>query len=496
MLITDTIRQNALNHPTKIAIQMCEEKITYQDFNNSVENTANFFLSHSFKGKQGRVGLFLPNSIAFLQYFFGAIAAGWIAVPFDPKWKANERQERLSQGDLDLIITTEKLKNQIDLGNGIVILDLEIKSAQFENTKHSVDSINEESLFYMGFTSGSTGKPKCFVRSHRSWVKSFDCSEKEFGFSEKDIVLIPGPLVHSLFLYAAVSTLFLGGTVKLLQKFSARKMLTEIKAGCLTALYAVPTMLAALASEIEKSDPQSSSLKKIISSGAKWEPGLKSRINALFPETELIEFYGASELSFVSYINHTKTEFKPLSVGCPFHNVQLSIRDEEGKEVGYGEIGTLYVKSEMLFSFYLNRPDANREVWDDNDWLTVGDLAKLDQDNHLYIIGRKNNMMITGGQNVYPEEIENILHSMIGIDEAVVFGDKDAYWGEKVLAAVKLQNGFALTQQEIQRYCREHLSVYKVPRQILFTEQFPYTESGKIARAKIKDYYDQGVFKE
>ncbi|WNB92421.1 AMP-binding protein [Bacillus sp. NEB1478] len=491
MLITDTIQLNALNHPTKTAIQMGEEKITYQNLHSTVQNTTNFFFSQSFKGDQGKVGLFLPNSIAFLQYFFGAIAAGWIAVPLDPKWKANELQERLIQSDLDLIITTEKLMNQIDSWNEIIILDSEMGAAQHVNTKHS---INDESLFYMGFTSGSTGKPKCFVRSHRSWVRSFECSEKDFGLSAKDVVLVPGPLVHSLFLYAAVSTLYLGGTVKLLPKFSSRKTFNEIQSGKLTGVYAVPTMLAALANEMTKSDDRSSSLRKIISSGAKWEPGLKNKINTLFPKTELIEFYGASELSFVSYINHTKTDFNPLSVGKPFHNVQLSIRDEDGSEVSCGEIGTLYVKSEMLFSHYLNRPDANREVWAENGWLTVGDLAKRDQDKHLYIIGRKNNMLITGGQNVYPEEIENVLHSMAGIDEAVVFGKKDAYWGEKVLAAVKLQKGSNLSSQEIQRYCRQYLSVYKVPRQILFTEEFPYTESGKIARTKIKDYYDQGVF--
>jgi long-chain acyl-CoA synthetase len=493
MLITDTIQQSALNHPEKTAIQLGENKLTYLDLHKNVQTAAAFFSTQSIKESQGKVGLYLPNSIVFLQYFLGAISAGWIAVPLDPKWKQNELDERLSQSDLDLIITTTVLKNRLNTQNEKVIVDIEINSLTVNEKRITVDSIHDELLFYMGFTSGSTGVPKCFVRNHRSWVKSFDCSQKDFGLSERDNVLIPGPLVHSLFLYAAVSTLFLGGTVKLLEKFSAKQTLREIQTGNLSALYAVPTMLAALAKEMNASDERISGIRKIISSGAKWEPGLKDKINGLFPSAELIEFYGASELSFVSYINHSITNDKPLSVGSPFHNVSLSIRNE-GIEAARGEIGTLYVKSEMLFSHYLNHPDANNEVWDENGWLTVGDLAKMDDDNHLYIVGRKNNMIISGGQNVYPEEIENLLHTLEGIDEAVVFSQPDDYWGEQVMAAVKLQCDSVLTARDIQRYCREHLSVYKVPKQILFTKEFPYTESGKIARAKIKDFFKQGVF--
>jgi long-chain acyl-CoA synthetase len=490
VLITDTIQKSTLLYPEKAAIQMGEEKMTYQELNKNVQKIASFFRKQPFRDSQGKAALYLPNGIDFLQYFLGAISAGWISIPLDLKWKESEVGERLNQSKPDLIITTEKLQNKMKRDDVKVFIVSEMPDSILNEEPNS--SVTGESLFYMGFTSGSTGVPKCFVRNHRSWVKSFACNKKDFGLTENDIVLVPGPLVHSLFLYAAVSTLYRGGTVKLLEKFSAVQTVKEIETNQVSALYAVPTMLAALSKEMQNQH-NSLSLKKMISSGAKWEPGLKDKINTLFPKTELFEFYGASELSFVSFINHRATKQKPLSVGRPFHNVNLSIR-KDGCEVEQGEIGTLYVKSDMLFSHYLNRPDANKEAWDQNGWLTVGDLAKLDEDGDLYIIGRSSNMIISGGQNVYPEEIENVLNSIEGIEEAVVFGSADSYWGERVSAAIILQENAHLTAREIQRFCRKHLSTFKVPKHIIFTKEFPYTSSGKIARSEIKEIFNQGVF--
>lgn len=490
MLITDTIQKCALLYPEKTAIQMGGEKISYQDLNKNVNRIASFFKKQTFEESQGKAALYLPNGIDFLQYFLGAISAGWISISLDLKWKESELNERLEQSQPDLIITTEALQNKINQKGTKLTL---VSSIEVQELMEEINSTAEDkSLFYMGFTSGSPGIPKCFVRTHRSWVKSFACSKKDFGLTESDTILVPGPLVHSLFLYAAISTLYLGGTVKLLPKFSAAQTLKEIETGEISALYAVPTMLAALTKEMDDQN-ETPRLKRIISSGAKWEPGLKDKINILFPKTELFEFYGASELSFVSFINHRADIQKPLSVGRPFHNVELSIRKNDN-EVEPGEIGTLYVKSEMLFSHYLNRPDANKEVWDDDGWLTVGDLAKLDEEGHLYIIGRSNNMIISGGQNAYPEEIENILHSLDGIEEAVVFGMPDSYWGEKISAAIILNDNSDLTTRDVQRFCRKHLSTFKVPKHIIFTKDFPYTSSGKIARSKVKEIYSQGVF--
>jgi long-chain acyl-CoA synthetase len=490
VLITDTIQKSALLNPEKTAIQMGKERISYQELNKNIKRIASFFKKQPFERSQGKAALFLPNGIDFLQYFLGAISAGWISIPLDLKWKESELNERLSRSQPDLIITTEKLRNQFNHKGAKLIL----VSAMHELTSKEefTSTATDKSLFYMGFTSGSTGIPKCFVRNHRSWVKSFACSKEDFGLTESDTVLVPGPLVHSLFLYAAISTLYFGGTVKLLPKFSAAQTLKEIETDQVSALYAVPTMLAALTKEMDEQH-DTPRLKKIISSGAKWEAGLKDKINILFPKTELFEFYGASELSFVSFINHRAGIQKPSSVGRPFHNVDLSIR-KDGNEVAKGEIGTLYVKSEMLFSHYLNRSDANKEVWDDDGWLTVGDLAKLDEEGDLYIIGRSNNMIISGGQNVYPEEIENVLHSLDGIEEAVVFGVPDSYWGEKVSAAIILNEKADLTVRDIHRFCRKHLSTFKVPKHIIFTKEFPYTSSGKIARSKVKEIYSQGVF--
>ncbi|MBE3102852.1 MAG: AMP-binding protein, partial [Bacilli bacterium] len=252
----------------------------------------------------------------------------------------------------------------------------------------------------------------------------------------------------------------------------------------ITTLYVVPTMFASLVKELGKGDGRQK-ITRLISSGAKWEEGLKQKVRNQFQEAQLYEFYGASELSFVTYLDNQGNIQKPGSVGKPFHNVEISIR-KDGREVTLGEVGLLYVKSDMVFiEYYQNYAETNRVF--DNGWATVGDLAKQDEEGYLTILGRENNMIITGGLNVYPEEIESVLLQMLEIEEVIVLGIPDDYWGEKIHAIVKIKEGQTLKKQVITSYCRKQLANYKVPRTYHFLDSFPYTSNGKIARGELKE---------
>lgn len=472
MNITSTYTRHAIDFPNKIAVQMDETLITYDEWSKSVNQTANWFLNQGFAKK---VAIFLPNSIEFLQMYTGAAAAGWIAMPLDTKWQPIEIEKRLQPARPSCIITTKKLAASLKpLDIPIVYLDQiqeEIKNGSSEKVRTNT-SYNQD--FHIGFTSGSTGEPKPFTRSHASWIASFECNTSDFQMCGSDHVLIPGSLVHSHFLYGAISTLFLGGTVHVLRKFSPVTIVNAITSSDVTVLYTVPTMIEAI---LRKNMPVTKPIK-IISSGAKWEKDSKQRLRHLFSHMTMYEFYGASELSFVTVLSDQENIEKPASVGKACHNVDIQIRRSNQEPAKWNENGKIFVKSPMLFSGYVT--DQNR--FHKGDWFTVDDMGFLDEEGYLYIVGREKNMINYGGINIFPEEIEKVLMAYPDVNEAAVTSIPDAYWGEVAVAIID-GNTTPLT---LKRWCKDRLASYKIPRMWLMNENIPHTISGKIARTELK----------
>jgi len=321
-------------------------------------------------------------------------------------------------------------------------------------------------------------------------VKSFKASEIEFGINAADHILVPGPLVHSHFLYAAVHGLYTGATVYLQDKFSAAKMLSCMEQFPLSVVYMVPTMFEALFKAVEDTQEPLpvNCVRALISSGAKWGTQSKHKITNFFPAADLYEFYGASELSFVTVLDPEGNRRKPDSVGRPVHGVDISIRNKDGGEAAVGEVGKLYVRSEYVFMGYYRNPGETRHVLGENGWATVHDMAWRDEDGYVYIAGREKNMMICGGLNIYPEEVERVILQLPEIEEAVVVGVPDQYWGEKIVALVRAKSGMTIRKNVIKRHCRTHLAGYKCPRKVVEVDAFPYTTSGKIARERVKAF--------
>lgn len=284
MTITHTYSAIAEKSPGRVAIHTESEQITYRDWARLVSQTANWLRSQP--SMPNRVAILLPNSLAFLQLFAGAAAAGCTAVPIDTRWSADECKERLFISDADLVITSAFFKNKlIDSKTPVVLLDHCMEDIS-EASAAPLPTINSEHPFYMGFTSGSTGKPKAFTRSHRSWMESFTCTETDFSISSDDKVLVPGSLMSSHFLYGAVSTLFLGGTVCLLKKFSPVQTKEWLSRESVSVLYTVPTMTDALTRV--KAFPNNP--VKIISSGADWPAESKKEARRYMASPQAIRF--------------------------------------------------------------------------------------------------------------------------------------------------------------------------------------------------------------
>ncbi|ASK62687.1 acyl-CoA synthetase [Virgibacillus phasianinus] len=471
MNITSTYTEHAAEFPNKTAVQLGDTEISYGKWSKLINQTANWFYS---QGTEKKVGIFFPNCIEFLQVYTGAAAAGWIAMPLDTKWKPAEIEKRLQHTSPALIITTKKLASKIKIEDVPIVCweqaQEEITIASFTNVP--VNTINDKD-FHIGFTSGSTGEPKAFTRSHASWIASFACNKNDFHMDADDRVLIPGSLVHSHFLYGAISTLYLGGTVHLQRKFSPATILRAIFSDSVSVVYTVPTMIEAM---LRENVPVTNSFK-IISSGAKWEKNSKQRMRKLFSGMIMYEFYGASELSFVTSLSDQENINKPASVGKACHNVEIQIR-QANQELAYNqETGKIFVKSPMLFSGYTTHPNKFHK----DDWFTVDDMGYLDEEGYLYIIGREKNIINYGGINIFPEEIENVLMMHTDVYEAAVTSISSDYWGEVAVAIIDGSTSIL----SLKRWCKDYLASYKVPRKWIMKESIPHTISGKIARKEL-----------
>lgn len=338
--------------------------------------------------------------------------------------------------------------------------------------------------FYICFTSGTTAAPKAVVRHHQSWQNSIAASRVEFGITAADRVLAVGSLIHSLFLYTAIEALSAGATLHLLPKFDPRQAIEQLQHT--SVLVGVPVLLGAIVRNAAANFP---TVRSIISGGAKLSASLHRQLEQKFPAADRFEYYGATELSFISV--WSSRDRAPLhSVGRAFHSVEISIRREaDGSEAATNEIGWVGVKSSLLSLGYLQSSDrAGFRIV--QGWATVGDRGWLDEQGFLYLAGREQEMINSGGLKVYPAEVESVLEQFPEVAAAIVFGlpdrDVDSERGDRICAVLQWVGEAKLTRTALQARLRLHLARHKCPQRFFAIEQFPLTTSGKIARHTVQ----------
>ncbi|MDI2587401.1 AMP-binding protein [Psychrobacillus sp. NEAU-3TGS] len=480
----------AMQHPDKIAISAGQEYRTYAELVQSMKKVAYGLQRNCLKHEN--IAILSTNRIEFVEVFLGAIYAGCIPIPLDPKWSANEVIVILKQCMPKIIFAESafatNLKSQQSDMQLFTFSDGETGSydSWLSSLKPEAEMDKTNELLFIGFTSGTTGIPKGYMRTHLSWIKSFAATNEAFRFDEMEHILAPGPFVQSLSLFALMQSLYNGGTFHILPKFNAAEVLRLCKQHPNTILFVVPTMIESM---LEQAAPGQVHIQALISSGAKWSEASKKKAKEVFGEARLYEFYGSSEASYISYLDIYE-ENKPHSLGKPFPGVQVSIRDEYFREVPTGTIGQLCIRSDMMFLGYHHLPDETRAGFQDG-WLMLGDYTSMDEDGYLYLAGRAKNMLISGGLNIYPEEVEAVLQQHSAIGEVMVLGSPDAYWGERVVALIKWDGSHRLSIEEVKAYCRDYLASYKVPKQLITVDDLIYTSSGKLARQAMKDYMEK-----
>jgi len=416
-----------------------------------------------------RVALRLGNRAELPALFLGIVAAGGVVALLDPKWSEGQTAGALETLRPDRLLTDDTAADWI--------------AAQAAGW--TPPPVAPATPFLIGFTSGTTGRPKAFIRNQGSWLATLEASRVEFGIGPEDVVLVPGPLVHGLGLYGAIEGLSVGATVQVQPRFDGADAARRLAESGVTTLVVVPTMLVGILDAAERQRWRFPTLRRVVCSGAKLAPALHERLVALCPDVAVLEYYGASELSFVSL--RASREGAPAdSVGRPFHGVELSLRDDDGQPVGRGRPGTVWVRSAMLSDGYLGDTDGAgyRET---DGWGTVGDYGWLDAEGWLRLVGREGDMLISGGLNVYPAEVEAVLRAHPAVAEAVVFGLPDPYWGDLVSAVVWWRGTARASVEALRAWCHGRLEGYKAPRRVFAADAMPLTGSGKIARAAVRD---------
>ncbi|WP_261130663.1 AMP-binding protein [Bacillus sp. Marseille-Q3570] len=483
MIILDWITKQAKIHPNEIALKSEYGTITYDELIDKIDIAASLL----YKRKpltDGTIAIYFPeNHMEFVIYFLAASSLGWKAVPIDPKLPIEKAKMILEDSEADVLVSD----SQHQWWDGEMFLAGQELSYTFK--MENIPKATPDSIFYLGYTSGTSGKPKGFIRTQESWTESFRNTAFEYKLRVGDQVIITGSLAHSLFLYGTLHALSTGSTVELLDHFSAEATAGRIRNDKRTIVYVVPTMLEALLNE---SYPQWEAVDLIISSGSKWNVERRRWIENTFSNAECIEFYGASELSFVSILHQDAVSTKVDSVGRPFTGVEVSIRDDQLQEVPYGEVGTLYVRSKMVFKGYQNLPAETANIFIDGEWATAGDLARMDEEGYIYLVGRANQMIISGGLNIYPEEVERVIQLVSAVEECAVIGVPDIYWGEKVVAFIKWRQGQEGRDALLKEICLQDLPKYKCPKEFITVDEFPYTVSRKIARKELIHLYPEG----
>ncbi|WP_372056864.1 AMP-binding protein [Tistrella mobilis] len=448
------------------------------------------------------VALVAGNRIEFVEAFLGTVMAGAVVLVVDPKLTAAQGMKLFERLAPDLVIHDPAVAGWVSspeaglLAGGFLALTggmgcpyrLWRDRAMGEPAAMQLPAaVAPDQPFLIATTSGTSSEPKAFIRDHQSWAESFRNSIAEFAVAPGETVLAMGPLVHGLSLYATMEALAAGATAVLLDRFDATRAAAVAAAERADLLVGVPTMFEALARGLDQARARLPGVRAVVSAGAKLPPALAQSLGATLPRAEIHEYYGASELSFVTLARSGRGD-PAESVGRAFRGVELRITGPAGEALPAGEVGRIDIRSRMVSAGYvMGGEDGSGFVALDDGWSTVGDLGRMDADGHLYILGRAGGMIITGGLNVYPGEVEAAIAALPGMGEALVFGVPDPYWGEAVAAVLRSGPGEPPVDLiDLRSRLAGRLARHKLPRILWCVEDWPLGTSGKIARGRVR----------
>jgi len=446
------------------------------------------------------VCLMLRNSPAFLEAIFGARRLGAFTCPINWHFKADEAGWILRDSGAKVLVIQSDLLELIKNGvpPGVAVVEFDPSTWQAWLASHARHAGPECTARYsMPYTSGTTGRPKGVRRiapspadAARVAAVMADNVKSIYGLEAGVRALLSAPVYHSAPNMYAMQAVLLGATLYLESRFDAERTLHLIEKERITRAYLVPTMFSRmlkLPAEIKRRYDLSS-MQFVLSMGSTCAPEVKRAMIEWWGPV-IHESYAASELGMVTFISAAEALERPGSAGRPIPGVRLKILDEEGRELPPRSTGLIYARQPAYTDFtYNNNDEARRKLERDGLW-TLGDVGWLDEDGYLYLSDRAVDMVISGGVNIYPAEIEAALIVMPGVTDCAVFGVPDPDFGEALAVAVQLQTGFPLSADAIKEWLADRIANYKVPRLVVFHDQLPREDSGKIFKRRLREPY-------
>jgi long-chain acyl-CoA synthetase len=497
LMIAQAIRSAMARNPAKVAIRFEGEARSYAQLMERIDKVTAAIVEGLGLKPGDRVALAGRNSIELVELLVGLPQAGVAVVSINPRLTAAEIA-MICEDSRPLVIFTDAAGVELfrdlnfDFVRRVVVIgdDYEewIGDARPLANPPLVDEWATSTIPY---TSGTTGKPKGVMCSARSRILNYFSMASEYGcYSPDDRFLAVAPLAFGAGQAFMLSSLFFGGTVDLMDRFDPEQFLKTLKERANTGVFVVPTHfhdVFQLGADTLDSLHGFPHLKSIVSNAAPLPFPLKQQAVAYFGEGILHEAYGSTEGGVVTSLRPADQLRKPHTVGHPFTVTLVKILNGEGRECAVGEVGELFSNSPFLFNGYLNKPEETAQVFRDG-WLGVGDLATRDEEGFISIVGRNKDMVITGGVNVYPREIEEVLMRHPGVIDAAVIGVPDPKWGERLRAFVVCRKGISVSQDDLATFVAGKLSPFKAPKETVFIDTMPRNPNGKILKTALRDW--------
>jgi long-chain acyl-CoA synthetase len=480
------------DHPDRPAIRQDELKLTYAGLTAAAGQVATVLRDEGI-ARGDRVALMVPNVAAFPVIAYGALAAGAVLVPMNPLLKAREVEHYLADSGAAVMFAWEPAAGEAAKGAAatgarvIPVADADGASLRsgVEPAWDWADNDDGDDAVIL-YTSGTTGTPKGARLTHGGLRRNAEITAGSLiRTGPGDVVMGCLPLFHVFGLTCGLNAALISGAcLTLLPRFDAGAALRIISRDRVTVFEGVPTMYSALLHHPGRADADLSSLRVCVSGGAAMPVEVLRGFEAEFG-CVILEGYGLSETSPVASFNHPDRKRKPGSIGTPVEGVEMRVVDSSGHDVPAGEVGEIAIRGHNVMRGYWGRPEETAQAIPDG-WFRTGDLARTDSDGYFFIVDRKKEMIIRGGYNVYPREIEEVLYEHPAVAEVAVVGIPDDSLGEEVGAAVALKAGQAATAEELRAFAKERVAAYKYPRVVWLVDELPKGPTGKILRRSVK----------